>query len=89
MKGGIKMENTHSTFLVLKIREDKSNGKTEITVDKGFDSLVDAKKYKDAKDLIERLTPSKYWATSYKIQQIFYKSFVQDEKKSWKDLVSA
>ena len=54
------MENTHSTFLVLKIREDKSNGKTEITVDKGFDSLVDAKRYKDAKDLIERLTPSEY-----------------------------
>ena len=82
------MENTHSTFLVLKIREDKSNGKTEITVDKGFDSLVDAKNYKDAKDLIERLTPSKYWVTSYKIQQIFYKSFVQTEKKSWKDLIS-
>ena len=82
MKGGIKMENTHSTFLVLKIREDKSNGKTEITVDKGFDSLVDAKKYKDAKDLIERLTPSEYWVYSYKIQQIFYKSFVQEAKAS-------
>ena len=76
------MENTHSTFLVLKIREDKSNGKTEITVDKGFDSLVDAKKYKDAKDLIERLTPNDYWIYSYKIQQIFYKSFVQVEKSA-------
>ena len=76
------MENTHSTFLVLKIREDKSNGKTEITVDKGFDSLVDAKKYKDAKDLIERLTPSEYWVYSYKIQQIFYKSFDQEAKAS-------
>ena len=76
------MENTHLTFLVLKIREDKSNGKTEITVDKGFDSLVDAKKYKDAKDLIERLTPSEYWVYSYKIQQIFYKSFVQEAKAS-------
>ena len=76
------MENTHSSFLVLKIREDKSNGKTEITVDKGFDSLVDAKKYKDAKDLIERLTPSEYWVYSYKIQQIFYKSFVQEAKAS-------
>ena len=83
------MENTHSTFLVLKIREDKDNGKTEITVAKGFDTLTDAKNYKDAKDCIERLTPSEYWVTSYKIQQIFYKSFVQDEKKSWKDLVSA
>jgi hypothetical protein len=89
MKGEIKMENVNSTFLVLKIREDKDNGKTEITVDKGFDSMVDAKKYKDAKDLIERLTPNDYWVHSYKIQQIFYKSFVQDEKKSWKDFVSA
>ena len=77
------MENTYSTFLVLKIREDKNpKGKTEITVDKGFDSLVDAKRYKDAKDLIERLTPSEYWVYSYKIQQIFYKSFVQVEKSA-------
>ena len=82
-------KNVYSTFLVLKIKEDKDNGKTEITVDKGFDTLTDAKNYKDAKDCIERLTPSEYWVTSYKIQQIFYKSFVQDEKKSWKDLVSA
>ena len=82
------MENTHSTFLVLKIKEDKDNGKTEITVAKGFDTLTDAKNYKDAKDCIERLTPSEYWINSYKIQQIFYKSFVQTEKKSWKDLVS-
>ena len=74
------MENKHSTFLVLKIKEDKDNGKTEITVAKGFDTLTDAKNYKDAKDCIERLTPSEYWVNSYKIQQIFYKSFVQDEK---------
>ncbi len=83
------MENVNSTFLVLKIKEDKDNGKTEITVDKGFDTLTDAKNYKDAKDCIERLTPSEYWVNSYKIQQIFYKSFVQVEKKSWKDYVSA
>ena len=90
MKGEIKMENVNSTFLVLKIREDKNpKGQTEITVAKGFDTLTDAKKYKDAKDSIERLTPMEYWVTSYKIQQIFYKSFVQVEKKSWKDLVSA
>jgi len=82
-------KNVYSTFLVLKIKEDKDNGKTEITVDKGFDTLTDAKNYKDAKDCIERLTPSEYWVHSYKIQQIFYKSFVQVEKKSWKDLVSA
>ena len=82
MKGGITMENTHSTFLVLKIQEFKSDGRTEITVDKGFDSLVDAKKYKDAKDSIERLTPNDYWVNSYKIHQIFYKSFVQVEKSA-------
>ena len=76
------MENTHSTFLVLKIKEDKDNGKTEITVAKGFDTLTDAKNYKDAKDCIERLTPSEYWINSYKIQQIFYKSFVQEAKAS-------
>ena len=75
-------KNVYSTFLVLKIQEFKNNGKTEITVDKGFDSMVDAKKYKDAKDLIERLTPSEYWVYSYKIQQIFYKSFVQEAKAS-------
>ena len=75
-------KNVYSTFLVLKIREDKDNGKTEITVDKGFYYMVDAKKYKDARDLIERLTPSEYWVYSYKIQQIFYKSFVQVEKSA-------
>ena len=82
MKGGIKMENTHSSFLVLRISEDKDNGRTEIVVIESFTSMVDAKKYKDAKDLIERLTPSEYWVYSYKIQQIFYKSFVQEAKAS-------
>ena len=83
-------KNVYSTFLVLKIREDKNpKGKTDITVDGSFDTLTDAKNYKDAKDCIEKLTPYEYWVTSYKIQQIFYKSFVQVEKKSWKDLVSA
>ena len=83
-------KNVNSTFLVLQIREQKRDGETDITVAEGFNTLTDAKNYKDAKDLIERLTPSKYWVTSYKIQQIFYKSFVQDEKKSsWKDLISA
>jgi len=91
MKGKKTMEkNVNSTFLVLQIREDKDDSKTEITVSKGFDSMVDAKKYKDAKDCIERLTPCQFWVYSYKIQQIFYKSFVQAKKKSsWKDLVSA
>ena len=45
--------------------------------------MVDAKKYKDAKDLIERLTPRFAWQhTQYKIQQVFYKSFVDVEKSA-------
>ena len=84
------MENTHSTFLVLRISEDKDNGKTEIDVVESFDLMTEAKRYIEAKDSIERLSPRFSWKhTQYKIQQIFYKSFVQDEKKSWKDFVSA
>ena len=73
-------ENVNSTFLVLRISEDKDNGKTEIDVVEGFDLMVDAKKYIDAKDSIERLTPRFSWKhTQYKIQQIFYRSFVLDK----------
>ena len=75
-------KNVKSTFLVLQIREQKSNGETDITVAEGFDTITDAKNYKDARDLIERSTPSEYWVYSYKIQQIFYKSFVQVEKSA-------
>ena len=70
------MENTHSTFLVLRISEDKDNGKTEIDVVESFDLMVNAKKYIDAKDTIERMTPRFAWKhTQYKIQQVFYKSW--------------
>ena len=76
-------ENVNSTFLVLRISEDKDNGKTEIDVVEGFDLMVDAKKYIDAKASIERLTPRFSWKhTQYKIQQVFYKSFVSVDKKS-------
>ena len=76
-------ENVNSTFLVLRISEDKDNGKTEIDVVEGFDLMVDAKKYIDAKDSFERLTPRFSWKhTQYKIQQVFYKSFVSVDKKS-------
>ena len=76
-------KNVNSTFLVLQIREQKSNGETDITVAEGFNTLTDAKNYKDAKDLIERLSPRNTWRhTQYKIQQIFYKSFVQVEKSA-------
>ena len=74
------MENTHSTFLVLRISEDKDNGKTEIDVVESFDLMTEAKRYIEAKDTIERMTPRFSWKhTQYKIQQIFYKSFVLDK----------
>ena len=77
------MENTHSTFLVLRIGEDKDNGKTEIDVVESFDLMVNAKKYIDAKDTIERMSPRFSWRhTQYKIQQVFYKSFVDVEKSA-------
>jgi hypothetical protein len=77
------MENTHSTFLVLRISEDKDNGNTEIDVVESFVTMTDAKNYKDAKDSIERLSPRSSWRyTQYKIQQVFYKSFVQEAQAS-------
>ena len=45
--------------------------------------MRDAKNYKDAKDSIERLSPRFQWRyTQYKIQQVFYKSFVQEAQAS-------
>ena len=74
------MENTHSTFLVLRISEDKDNGKAEVDVVESFDLMTEAKRYIEAKDTIERMTPRFSWKhTQYKIQQIFYKSFVLDK----------
>ena len=84
MKGGIiMMENTHSTFLVLRISEDKDNGNADIDVVETFNTMTDARNYKDAKDSIERLSPRFSWRhTQYKIQQVFYKSFVQEAKEA-------
>jgi len=74
------MENTHSTFLVLRISEDKDNGKAEVDVVESFDLMTEAKRYIEAKDTIERMTPRFSWKhTQYKIQQIFYRSFVLDK----------
>ena len=82
MKGG-NMENTHSTFLVLRISEDKDNGNADIDVVETFNTMTDARNYKDAKDSIERLSPRFSWRhTQYKIQQVFYKYFVQEAKAS-------
>ena len=77
------MENAKTTFLVLRISEDKDNGNVDIDVVEKFNTLRDAKNYKDAKDSIERLSPRSSWRyTQYKIQQIFYKSFVQEAQAS-------
>ena len=77
------MENTHSTFLVLRISEDKDNGNADIDVVETFNTMTDARNYKDAKDSIERLSPRFSWRhTQYKIQQVFYKAFVQEAKAS-------
>jgi len=89
MKGEIKMDTSNNenvtldgarmSYTVLRIQEDKDDGKVEIDISATFDNISDAKKFKDAKDSIERLTPRYTWkATQYKIQQVFYKSFVQD-----------
>ena len=77
------MENTHSTFLVLRISEDKDNGNADIDVVETFNTMTDARNYKGAKDSIERLSPRFSWRhTQYKIQQVFYKSFVQEAKEA-------
>ena len=77
------MENTHSTFLVLRISEDKDNGNADIDVLETFITMTDARNYKDAKDSIDLLSPIISWRhTQYKIQQGFYKSFVQEAKAS-------
>ena len=53
-------------------------------VSANFDNLSDANKYKEAKDSLLRLTPNEYdWCyPQYKVQQVFFKSFVQADKKS-------
>ena len=77
------MENTHSSFLVLRISEDKDNGRTEIVVAAHFSSKVDADRFKEAKESIERLSPRFEWVkTSFRVQQVFYKSFVDVEKSA-------
>ena len=89
MKGEIKMDTSNNenvtldgsrmVYTVLCVEEDKDNGKVDISVSATFDNMSDAKKFKDAKDSLERLKPQYSWKiTQYKIQQIFYKSFVQD-----------
>jgi hypothetical protein len=86
MKGEIYMDNAKIQFVVFEIEEHKLSDKTRtiMRVSDCFDNISDANKYKDAKDSLLRLTPNDHdWCfTQYKVQQVFFKSFVQADKKS-------
>ena len=74
-------------FVVLKIEEHKLSDqpyKVKVWVKESFDNISDANKYKDAKDTLSRVVPQEYdWITTqYKVQQIFFKSFVQADKSA-------
>ena len=81
------MENVNVQFLVLKVEEQKLNTqpyRVDVSVVGSFKNLEDARKCKEAKDTLLSLSTNEYdWCyTQYKVQQIFYKSLVQADKKS-------
>tara|TARA_R100000773_G_C4196261_1_gene100299 strand:- start:52 stop:297 length:246 start_codon:yes stop_codon:yes gene_type:complete len=81
------MDNAKVQFVVFRIEERKlaSNPyKVEMVVEANFDNLSDANKYKDAKDSLLRLEPKEYnWLyPQYKVQQVFFKSFVHADKSA-------
>mgnify|MGYP003118545241 FL=1 len=87
MKGEIIMDNVNVQFLVLKVEEQKLNTqpyRVDVSVVGSFKNLEDARKCKEAKDTLNNITPNEYdWCkTQFKVQQIFYKSLVQADKKS-------
>jgi len=87
MKGVLKMDIAKVQFVVLKIEEHKLSDqpyKVKVWVEESFDNISDANKYKDAKDTLSRVVPQEYdWITTqYKVQQIFFKSFVQADKSA-------
>ena len=86
MKGEIIMDNVLVKFVVLKIEEQTISDSYKVTVDVegSFNNLEDARKCKNAKDTLLEVSPKDYdWCkTQYKVQQIFFKSFVQADKKS-------
>ena len=86
MKGEIIMDNVLVKFVVLKIEEQTlSDGyKATVDVEGSFNNLEDARKCKNAKDTLLEISPKDYdWCkTQYKVQQIFFKSFVQADKKT-------
>ena len=75
-------------FVVLKIEEQQFEALKEykclVDVVGSFDNLEDAKKCKDAKDILNTISSEKRdWCNvQFRIQQIFFKSFVQADKKS-------
>ena len=74
-------------FIVLKVEEQKLNTqpyRVSVDVVDSLNNLEDAKKCKEAKDTLLSLSTNEYdWCyTQYKVQQIFYKSLVQADKKS-------
>ena len=74
-------------FVVLKVEEQQLNNtpyKVDVEVVGSFNNLEDARKCKEAKDTLNSITPKEYdWCYSqFKVQQIFYKSFVRADKKS-------
>ena len=86
MKGEINME-ANVLFVVLKVEEQQLNNtpyKVDVEVVGSFNNLEDARKCKEAKDTLNSITPKEYdWCYSqFKVQQIFYKSFVRADKKS-------
>ena len=81
------MDNVNVRFVVLKVEEQKLNDypyKVDVSVVGSFTNLEDANKCKEAKDTLNSITPKEYdWCYSqFKVQQIFYKSFVRADKKS-------
>ena len=86
MKGEYFMDNVHVKFIVLKIEEQTISDSYKSTVDVvgSFNNLEDANKCKTAKDTLLEISPKDYdWCkTQYKVQQIFFKSFVQADKKT-------
>ena len=75
-------------FVVLKIEEQQFEALKEykcfVEVVDTFNSLEDAKKCKEAKDILNTISTERQdWRNvQFRIQQIFFKSFVQADKKS-------
>ncbi len=74
-------------FVVLKIQEENypsiKQYRVSVDVVGTFDNLEDAKKCKDAKDVLNSIAEKEeHKFEQFRVQQIFFKSFVQADKKS-------